>query len=305
MILQDEYQVRLDAFCGPLDLLLYLIRQAEVDVHDIPIARVTDQYLEFLRQVEDIDIEAAGEFLVMAATLIEIKSRTIMPPSSVPAGEPGEVEESLDALGTDPSDEASGGGGGGGDPRYELVRQLLQYQRFRIAGEALEEGRHDFQRRFPFRPARGPAPGGDGHRAGPPELEIEDAHVFDLYESYRQISLAVDFSRLGDHHVRMDETPAAVYQTRLMERLERAGGRLTLQEAFQEVDRLERLGLFLAMLELVRLRRMSVSQEDLLAEIRIVLLPRDASLGAPFGAPQDAPPESGPQPLEATPAPPA
>src|SRR5512145_653717 len=132
--LQDEYQVRLDAFCGPLDLLLYLIRQAEVDVHEIPIARITDQYLEFLRQVEDIDIEAAGEFLVMAATLIEIKSRTIMPPSSVPAGEPGDGEVPLEGLpdGEEGSSRA-GTGGRGADPRYELVRQLLQYQRFRIA----------------------------------------------------------------------------------------------------------------------------------------------------------------------------
>ncbi len=70
MQLQDEYQVTLDSFCGPMDLLLYLIRRAEVDVHDIPIAAITDQYLAFLKEVDDVDIEAAGEFLVMAATLM-------------------------------------------------------------------------------------------------------------------------------------------------------------------------------------------------------------------------------------------
>ncbi|MHC4709519.1 MAG: segregation and condensation protein A [Planctomycetota bacterium] len=82
MTLQDEYQVKLDTFCGPLDLLLYLIRRAEVDIHDIPIAKITDQYLQVLRQVEHVDIEAAGEFLVMAATLMEAKSRTLMPPEA-------------------------------------------------------------------------------------------------------------------------------------------------------------------------------------------------------------------------------
>ena len=71
MPVQDDYQVNLDAFCGPLDLLLYLIRRAEVDIHDIPIAQITEQYLALLKQVDEIDVEAAGEFLVLAAMLIE------------------------------------------------------------------------------------------------------------------------------------------------------------------------------------------------------------------------------------------
>ena len=90
MPLQGEYQVTLESFCGPMDLLLFLIRRAEVDVHDIPIASITDQFLGFLKQVDDVDIEAAGEFLVMAATLMEIKSRTLMPPEPVE----GEASES-------------------------------------------------------------------------------------------------------------------------------------------------------------------------------------------------------------------
>ena len=79
MPLQDDYQVRLDRFQGPLDLLLFLIRRAEVDVVDIPIAAITDQYFAFLKQLDTIDIDVAGEFLVMAATLVEIKSRTLAP----------------------------------------------------------------------------------------------------------------------------------------------------------------------------------------------------------------------------------
>lgn len=258
MPLQDEYQVRLDNFCGPLDLLLYLIRQAEVDITEIAVARITDQYLDFVNRADDVDIEAAGEFLVMAATLIEIKSRTLMPEAHG-AGEDGEGEI------------AAAADGPSADARFDLVRQLLQYQKYRIASEALEERRAEFLRRFPRRPHHDrtqPAAEAGG-------LELEEAHVYDLVDAYRRIALAIDFARLGDHHVRMDETPAAVYQQELLDRLEAAGGRMTLQEAFADRDRLHRLGLFLAMLELVRLRRLQVFQEDLLAEIAIELR-RDA-----------------------------
>src|SRR5262245_66327905 len=116
MPLMEDYQVALEAFRGPLDLLLYLIRRAEVDVHDIPIAQITDQYLAFLRQLDDIDIDVAGEFLVMAATLIEVKSRTLAPAKK---GEDGEAA----------GDDAATAGLDITDPRYELVQQLLTYQK--------------------------------------------------------------------------------------------------------------------------------------------------------------------------------
>jgi segregation and condensation protein A len=254
MTLQDEYQVELDAFCGPLDLLLYLIRRAEVDVTDIPIAVITDQYLRFLQEVDDIDIEAAGEFLVMAATLMEIKSRTLIPPEALP-----------DAVGGEASPEAAGFTA---DPRFELVRQLLEYQRYRLAAEELHARRDAFSKMFPALPYRGAE---KDEPPEPPELELEDAHVFDLYESYERIIAAIDFDRLGDHRVEVDDTPAAVYQTDLLDRLERAGGRLALHDAFEGQERVQRIGLFLAMLELVRLRRIVVNQEDLLSNIVIEL----------------------------------
>jgi segregation and condensation protein A len=258
MTLQEDYQVRLDAFCGPLDLLLYLIRRAEVDVHDIPIADITDQYLRLLREIEYVDIEAAGEFLVMAATLMEIKSRTLMPPEAAVVGEDGPGQEI----------EVTTADGGPADPRFELVRQLLQYQRYRLAAEDLDLARQQFAHQFPARPYQDKP---DQPDPEPPVLELDDAHGYDLCETYERIIAAIDFSRLGDHHVEMDETPAAVYQENLLQRLREAGGRLALQEAFQDHDRLQRLGLFLAMLELVRLRRIIVKQEDLLSDIAVEL----------------------------------
>ena len=260
MPLQDEYQVRLDAFCGPLDLLLYLIRQAEVDVNDIPIAEITEQYLGFVGQVDEIDIEAAGEFLVMAATLMEIKSRALTPPV------PQESPQGLDA---DDSPLPGAGMGTESDPRLELVQQLLEYQRFRISSELLQEHREAFLTQYVARPHRSrdlePA-------AREPVLELDDAHVFDLFEAYQRIVASIDFTRLGDHHIEIDEKPAAAYQEELLERIRDAtDNRISLQEAFAQSSRKERVGLFLAMLELVRLRRIRVRQEELESEIIVEL----------------------------------
>ncbi|MHC5115014.1 MAG: segregation and condensation protein A [Planctomycetota bacterium] len=269
---QDDYRVRLDAFQGPLDLLLYLIRRAEVDINDIPVATITDQYLGLLRQVDEIDVELAGEFLVMAATLIELKSRTLMPP------------------GTDDESGVGADGGAGvpaaADPRLELVQQLLAYQRFRIASEAIDDRRVEFAHRFPLRPARGDEP--DTDEFEPEELELDDAHVMDLADAFEGIMASIDFSRLGDHVVEMDDTPIALYQEDLLDRLGRATqGRLTLQDTFRGVGPSQRVGLFLATLELARLRRITVVQEDLDRDIEVVLVEGD---GDPTLPASDTPP---------------
>lgn len=261
-MLQEDYQITLEAFRGPLDLLLYLIRRAEVDVHDIPIAQITDQYLAFLQQLDDVDIDVAGEFLVMAATLIEIKSRTLAPPSKTGDGssEAGDITSIAS-----PS----------ADPRYELVQQLLAYQKYRIASDELESRRQAFSQRFPRRPARV-----DLHQRTeeaapdiePLELELDDAHTFDLAQAYERIISSIDFARLGDHKVEIDDTPIALHQEDLLDRLTRSTDqRLTLQEAFQGANPAQRIGLFLATLELVRLRRVTVLQLQIESPIELVL----------------------------------
>src|SRR5688572_5197395 len=126
-MLTDDYRVRLETFEGPLDLLLFLIRKNEVEIHDIPVASITEQYLAFLKELgvtTRIDIDVAGEFLVMAATLMELKSRMLMPR---PAGAADE--------GPGPEGRATKEGQ---DPRAELVRQLLEYKKYRDAADHLE-----------------------------------------------------------------------------------------------------------------------------------------------------------------------
>src|SRR5687767_3020939 len=113
----DAYRVKLDAFEGPLDLLLHLIKQNEVNIYDIPIALITEQYLGYIGLMQELDLDVAGEFLVMAATLIHIKSKAILPRPETAAGVEGEEE----------------------DPREALVRRLLEHQKYKAAAELLHE----------------------------------------------------------------------------------------------------------------------------------------------------------------------
>jgi segregation and condensation protein A len=254
---QDDYRVTLEAFQGPLDLLLFLIRRAEIDITDIPVATITDQYLSFLGHVDDVDVELAGEFLVMAASLIELKSRTLAP-------EPVDAEGAVDA--------AAAAGADAADPRYELVQQLLAYQRIRIASDELDDRRHEFARRFPRRPARPDAGRDEAMAPEPVEIELDDVHLMDLAEAYERIMSSIDLTRLGDHVVEMDDTPIIIHQEDLLDRLRRAPEhRLTLQATFAGAGRMQRVGLFLATLELARLRQVAVEQEDIDAEIEVVL----------------------------------
>lgn len=250
MPLQDDYQVRLSNFEGPLDLLLFLIRRAEVDIQDIPIVSITGQYFDFLKQIDEIDIELAGEFLVMAATLIEIKSRSIRPIEPRSADDaPDDLADGLEAA----------------DPRYELVQQLIAYQRYRMASERLDEHRFEFNHRFPATAGVSDTELAEGdsvedeHEA----IDIDDAHLGDLIAAYQRIVEAVDFGRIGDHDVEYDDTPIALHAQDLIDRMDREPSRrLTLQDVFTGRRRVEMIGLFLAVLELARNQRVRVIQES-------------------------------------------
>ncbi|MSQ89944.1 MAG: hypothetical protein EXS01_00920 [Phycisphaerales bacterium] len=250
---QDEYEVRLSSFQGPLDLLLFLVRRSEVDISDIPIAHITEQYFGFLKNIHRIDVELAGEFLVMAATLVEIKSRTLAP---------NPTRETTD------SDERRSSSA---DPRFELVQQLLAYQQFRTAAGTLDRLRQESARRYVAGSHGGQMPADpDEHEFS---VEIEDAHVLDLVESFERIMQSVDISRLGDHRVEYDDTPISLHQADLVDRLAHADRRrLSMRQIFDGRSRSEMIGLFLALLELARQQQVAVRQEDGDAEIDIELL---------------------------------
>lgn len=253
----DDYQVRLTSFQGPMDLLLYLIRRAEVDIHDIPIHEITAQYFTFLKQLKYIDIDAAGEFLVTAATLIEIKSRTLAP----------RPEGSDDGDGASLADDPT-------DPRAELVQQLLAYQRFRNAAEQLDRLRAEYANRWAARIRVGEVEAPDDEAEL--DLELEDAHILDLFQTYERIISAIDVSRLGEHKVAYDDTPITLHQTDLIDRLKRTPlRRFTLRSVFEGRSRGEMIGLFLATLELARQRQILIRQDELTLEIELELNPED------------------------------
>ncbi|MEM8781873.1 MAG: segregation/condensation protein A [Planctomycetota bacterium] len=243
------HRVQLDAYAGPMDLLLYLVKRHEIDLHDIPMAELVEQYLAHLRVIETIDVEQAGEFLVMAATLVEIKSRMIMPPALR-----GDDEED-DAGEVDTSDAEV-------DPRFELVQQLLAYKRFKDAANALEARAESWETRFPASVKPGQAanePDPEETDAPPADLDLDDVNVLDLCSAFGRVMEGI--GHLGNHEVTYDDTPISLHADDIADRLSRDGGprrAMTLRAIFRGRNRGEMIGLFLATLELVRQRKVKV-----------------------------------------------
>lgn len=261
----QNYRVQLDAYAGPLDLLLYLVKRHEIDLHDIPVATLTEQYLHHLKVIKEIDVELAGEFLVMAATLVEVKSQMLVP--YVTENEDG--DDATDSI-EDPT-----------DPRYELVQQLLAYKRFKDAAIDLEDRQRDWESRFPAHPTSRPSDKSkpdtdDPENAEPIEIDLEDANVMDLCEAFGRILDSIGHKPQVE--VTYDDTPISLHADDIADRLKRDGA-MTLQQIFVgRTGRDELVGLFLAVLELVRTRRVGVQQDLVEGEIRLDLRPESDHL---------------------------
>jgi segregation and condensation protein A len=235
-----DYRVELEVYNGPLDLLLYLIRREEVDIYDIPIARITSQYLAFVDLLRRLDPDVVGDFLVMAATLMEIKSRTLLP--HAPA-----VEEEEDLA----------------DPRMELVRQLLEYKKFKDAARNLGVAAELAALKFPRQPVVPPS--------DPGEVDIEDVQLWDLVEAFRRL-LEQTGRREATHDILYDDTPIALHATDVLDSLERAGGVQLFTAIFEGRTKNQLIGLFLALLELIRQKRIRAYQEVPFGPISLQLL---------------------------------
>jgi segregation and condensation protein A len=219
-----DYRVNLDIFAGPLDLLLYLVRKEEVDVYDIQIAKITDQYLQYLELLKQLDIDLAGDFLVMAATLMEIKSAMLLP-----RAEPEQMGEET-----------------AGDPRAELIRQLLEYKKFKDAANLLDAAAELHQQRQgrPTNLIQRLTPEAE------PEIDMDQVSIWDLLEAFDAICKATGTSKY-DGHIR-DDTPIDLYQIEVLHRLQTEGP-LTFERIFDaKPNRLVMVGVFLGILELIR-----------------------------------------------------
>jgi len=269
--MSDSYRVKLETFEGPMDLLLYLIRKHEVDLHDIPLSLIADQYIGFLDDVDRIDIDLAGEFLVMATTLMELKSRMLAAQADArDAAKAGEDHD--DDKPTAP----------GVDPRMELVRQLLEYKKYRDAADALDDRRKTWAQRYPVKAA--PIDDESVREAMDEmgELELEDLDLSDLVEAFRQIVASVDFNRIGEHEVLSDDTPLEAHVEHIVEHLQsqiESGkpGASSLRSLLVGKTRAEMVGMFLAILVLVRDQRVGVSMNA--GEVKMELRTDGEELG--------------------------
>lgn len=233
----DAYPVKLEIFEGPLDLLLHLIKQHQVSIYDIPIVLVTEQYLEYIDLMQELNLDVAGEFLVMAATLIHIKSRMLLP-------RPDPAQE-------DPEE----------DPREALVRRLLEHQKFKAAAELLHE-------RETLRSAQWTRPDGPiseiAGEAPEPEVEVD---LFSLISAFRAVV---------ERAKQRPKVYLPAEQIPIEKRIEQLLAKLSETEAcgFEDLfgDVYTRSGLivtFLALLEMIRLKLVRVFQSGALGPIRV------------------------------------
>jgi segregation and condensation protein A len=252
----EAFPVKLSNFEGPLDLLLHLIRKHELDIHDIPIAVITAQYLAAIAFMQELDLDIAGEFLVMAATLIHIKSKMLLPRPETAAGIEGEEE----------------------DPRDALVRRLLEHQKFKAAAGLLHE-REQLRAAQWLRPHRAVADiAGDDYE---PELEVD---LFSLMTAFQAV---VQRAKLRPKVLLPPE------QLSVDTRIEQLLARLSETEAcgfddlFADID--DRSGLivtFLALLEMIRLKLVRVFQSGSFGPIRVYKRSRPADAPHPIGDPE-------------------
>ena len=246
-----DYQVRLDIFEGPLDLLLFLVRKEEVELYDLSLERLTRQYLDYLAAVSHPDLDRAGDFIAMAAHLIYLKSRRLLPPEQLAPGSEDPIEEE--------------------DPRWELIRQLVEYKKFKDAAgflQAVETTRLDL---FP-RPPLGLPPdlGSDD-----PALALGDIGVFDLLNAFQKM-----LRRFERRDAKGRDTQTVIFEENFtvaaqIERLrglmaQAHGESLAFTALFtRTTSRVEMVVTFLALLELVRLKHLRVVQAEAFDEIMI------------------------------------
>jgi len=244
----SSYCVKLESFEGPLDLLLHLIKKEEIDIYDIPIAHITLQYLSYIEMMQMLDLDVAGEFLVMAATLMRIKAKMLLP-----AGPEEEEEEE--------------------DPREELVRRLLEYKRFKEAAQTLKE-REDQMRRV-FERGFSEIAFENG------EAELEEANLFDLLDALRA-ALARTVEPPA-HEVESDRLNVIRRIEEVWEVL-RSRGKVRFSELLEACrTRMEMIGTFISVLELIKSGRAGAVQRSVFGEIWIYSFaktPEEEEVGA-------------------------
>jgi segregation and condensation protein A len=236
--MESDYKVKLEIFEGPLDLLLYLIKRDEIDVYDISIERIARQYLEYLQTFKELNIDLAGEFVAMAANLIYLKSRSLLPVDQQPPEEDAEEE----------------------DPRWDLIRQLIEYKKFKEAGGQLHLRELEQERIF----AR------EGGSSPPAEglLQLGEVGIFQLINAFQNVIKRVE-ARQDLQEVPGERFSVSEKIDTILQRIG-AGGQIRFSDLFGPVvSRVEVVVTFIALLELIRLKQVRAIQKNIFDEIEI------------------------------------
>jgi len=235
--MESDYKVKLEVFEGPLDLLLYLIKQDEIDIYDISIERITRQYLEYLQAFKELNIELAGEFIVMAANLIYLKSRSLLPVDQQPPEEDTDED----------------------DPRWDLIRQLIEYKKFKEAAEELHQRELEQERIF----ARegGPSP------TAQESLRLGEVGIFQLINAFQAVIKKIE-ARQDVQEIFGERFSVSEKIETILRRV--AAGSIRFSDLFgADVSRIELVVTFLALLELIRLKQVRAIQKNIFEEIEI------------------------------------
>ncbi|MFU8892831.1 MAG: segregation and condensation protein A [Luteolibacter sp.] len=233
----ESYKVRLDIFEGPLDLLLYLIKKDEVDIHDISIERITKQYLDYINTFKMLNIDLAAEFIVMAANLMYLKSRTLLPRPEQPPEEDAEED----------------------DPRWELIRQLIEYKKFKDAAGFLSLREMELEGHFAHQPDLGEKPTEE-------PAPLADVSIFDLIRAFQNVLKRFEESHdFGDI---IDDRYTVADKIEFLLKEFKPGEERRFDALFASATtKSEVIVTFLAMLELMKLNQFVVRQSTLLGEI--------------------------------------
>ncbi|MFD2704376.1 segregation/condensation protein A [Salibacterium lacus] len=240
----ERYSVQIDTFQGPLDLLLHLIQQAEVDIYNIPVAEITEQYLHYVQAMQELELDIASEYLVMAATLLEIKSQMLLPGEDDP-GEEAFMEEE--------------------DPRQELMSRLVEYKKYKEAAVELREKEQEGAGRY----AKGSSMDDEAIEEKYAAAVPENLSLFDMLDAYQKLKERVRYHAPKETKIKNEEVTIEDRMTSILSFLEKKQNGSTFIELFPSGERSHMVVSFLAVLELMKHKQITCVQEENFEEIMV------------------------------------
>ncbi|MFZ4452212.1 segregation/condensation protein A [Salibacterium aidingense] len=240
----ERYNVHIDTFQGPLDLLLHLIHQAEVDIYDIPVASITEQYLRYVQAMQELELDIASEYLVMAATLLEIKSKMLLP------GDPEPEEEYIEEE----------------DPREELLSRLVEYKKYKEAAEALRDKENQGVVQY----AKGPSMEYDDAAQEADTAALpEELTLFDMLDAYQKLKERVRYHAPKTTKIKGEEISIEERMSTILAFLHERKGSSGFFELFPSREKAHIVVSFLAVLELMKTRQITCVQSENFEEIKV------------------------------------